>query len=43
MIYKKILRQARDEIWQSWRISCAESADYARIGFTLGMRLTIPS
>ncbi|WP_020507739.1 DUF1156 domain-containing protein [Lamprocystis purpurea] len=25
-----VLQQARDEIWQSWRYTCAENADYPR-------------
>ncbi len=27
---KKVLQQARDEIWQSWRYTCAENADHPR-------------
>jgi putative DNA methylase len=27
---EKVLQQARDEIWQSWRYTCAENADYPR-------------
>lgn len=27
---EKLLQQARDEIWQSWRYTCAENADHAR-------------
>jgi len=27
---EKVLQQARDEIWQSWRYSCAENADHPR-------------
>src|ERR1035437_10774200 len=27
---EKVLRQARDEIWQSWRYTCAENADHPR-------------
>jgi putative DNA methylase len=27
---EKILQQARDEIWQSWRYTCAENADHPR-------------
>ncbi len=27
---EKVLQQARDEIWQSWRRACAESADHPR-------------
>ena len=26
----KVLQQARDEIWQSWRYNCAENADHPR-------------
>jgi putative DNA methylase len=26
----KVLQQARDEIWQSWRRACAENADHPR-------------
>jgi hypothetical protein len=25
-----VLQQARDEIWQSWRYTCAENADHPR-------------
>jgi putative DNA methylase len=35
---EKVLQQARDEIWQSWRRACTENADYARIGFTSSKR-----
>ncbi len=27
---EKVLQQARDEIWQSWRYTCAENADHPR-------------
>ncbi len=27
---EKVLQQARDEIWQSWRHTCAEHADHPR-------------
>jgi putative DNA methylase len=27
---EKVLQQARDEIWQSWRAACAENADHPR-------------
>ncbi len=27
---EKVLQQARDEIWQSWRRACAENADHPR-------------
>src|SRR3972149_9366929 len=27
---EKVLQQARDEIWQSWRHTCAENADHPR-------------
>ena len=27
---EKVLQQARDEIWQSWRRACAENADHSR-------------
>src|SRR5450631_4470210 len=27
---EKVLQAARDEIWQSWRYTCAENADYPR-------------
>src|SRR6185436_8334660 len=27
---EKVLQQARDEIWQSWRYACAENADHPR-------------
>jgi hypothetical protein len=27
---EKVLQQARDEIWQSWRYTCAENADHRR-------------
>lgn len=27
---EKLLQQARDEIWQSWRYTCAENADHPR-------------
>jgi putative DNA methylase len=27
---EEVLRRARDEIWQSWRASCAENADHPR-------------
>ena len=27
---EKVLQQARDEIWQSWRCTCAENADHPR-------------
>lgn len=27
---KSVLQQARDEIWQSWRYTCAENADHPR-------------
>src|SRR5687768_6104501 len=27
---EKVLQQARDEIWQSWRYTCAENADHLR-------------
>ena len=27
---EKVLQQARDEIWQSWRRACAENVDHAR-------------
>lgn len=27
---EKVLQQARDEIWQSWRYTCAENADHQR-------------
>src|ERR1700690_3110248 len=27
---QKVLQRARDEIWQSWRYTCAESADHPR-------------
>jgi putative DNA methylase len=27
---EKVLQQARDEIWQSWRSTCAENADHPR-------------
>jgi putative DNA methylase len=27
---EKVLQQARDEIWQSWRRTCAENADHPR-------------
>ena len=27
---EKVLQQARDEIWQSWRATCAENADHPR-------------
>ncbi len=29
-INEKVLQQARDEIWQSWRYTCAENADHPR-------------
>jgi hypothetical protein len=29
---EKVLQQARDEIWQSWRYTCAENADHPRAG-----------
>src|SRR5574337_609969 len=28
---EKVLQQARDEIWQSWRRACAENADHPRV------------
>ena len=27
---EKVLQQARDEVWQSWRYTCAENADHPR-------------
>src|SRR5262249_5077367 len=27
---EKVLQEARDEIWQSWRATCAENADHPR-------------
>ena len=39
---EKVLQQTRDEIWESWRYTCAENADHARIGFTPSMRPAIP-
>ena len=39
---EKVLQAARDEIWQSWRYTCAENADHPRAR-ELFDRYTLPA
>ena len=39
---EKVLQQARDEIWQSWRYTCAENADHPRAKELFG-RFKLPA
>lgn len=40
---KAVLERAWAEIWQRWRLTCAENAGHARIGFTSSKRPALPN